>query len=529
MRSSLQTRWHGTSLLLQYFFIFFSVIGLGHLLGFSPLAFATLESRDVPTLEQEGTEEQGLPWDWMNDELTQKDPGAEFGFRSSSFKAVLTPEDRWLRTQSVLGAWGANDLENIENLPTTLEVDEPEDYRWQERLRVLDPRGGFSSFVIPQPILTTPLAVPSGLPQALSQSLMVAGSPYHFGQPVLRVVQRPRGAAGSFPESDVLPDQAQGWRGTRIALDPGHMGTPFWDGATGKRVRGPNGKILSEGQLAVQLAHLLRDAFVARGAEVMITHETLGPVATSNLAEFDALPHAREKLRQQILMPWFVEMISTPLRPGETFQSRALASPRIRELFSSSSSRRLDYYISYEDLRARESRIKAFRPDLVLVLHFDTASDGGLQSGNINETKAYVPGGYGEREFASADQRLQFVKRLFETRTQRASIALSTSIVNEISERLNIRRNSNTYGGGVSVGEGVVARNLFLTRVFHGPVAISYLESLVYDGREEFARLSETTGGVQVIGGVSLPYSRRLAALSDAIVQGVDRYLSERH
>src|SRR5690606_30097590 len=75
----------------------------------------------------------------------------------------------------------------------------------------------------------------------------------------------------------------------RIALDPGHMGTPEWDRWGAKYTQDARGRYLSEGLLVLQLAYLLRDRFVARGAEVIFTRDRPGTVA-GDYSKFDPIP-----------------------------------------------------------------------------------------------------------------------------------------------------------------------------------------------------------------------------------------------
>jgi N-acetylmuramoyl-L-alanine amidase len=316
-----------------------------------------------------------------------------------------------------------------------------------------------------------------------------------------------------------LNQAARPLRGLRIALDPGHMGTDEWDERTGKYVEGMVGgrmRRISEATLATQVALLAERDLTALGATVMLTRRTLGTVSDIRYEDLDVQEFARRELRASSLAPWFLQRLP---QGGASFDQ----APQIRAMFAEAS--RSKYYILREDIDARARLIKAFNPDITLVIHFDSDTHQ-LTTRRLPYTKVYVEGAFLAEEFATREARREFAEHLLHPDAWEASVALSQSIVNQFRDQLGIQL-SPTGGAAATklVRPGVFARNLGLSRRLPRH-AISYLECMFYNDAVEFPRLLAEDHTID-IGGTPYPYSERLATVARAVVAGVTGFAAQ--
>lgn len=308
--------------------------------------------------------------------------------------------------------------------------------------------------------------------------------------------------------------------GLRIALDPGHMGGTFWDKKTGKYVQDSKGRIVSEGVIALQTALLLKKEFQSLGAQVLVTHETLGAVSDQDVNTFDITPYAQAELRDNIHAPWFIKLIQSAKNDKELLQLFDNSAER-KKLFSESN--RDFYFIRRTDLWARVNKINQWNPDLVLIIHFDT-DDSGDHNGGVNPkapnaTKAYVVGGYQVNELGSRSARQYFARHLLDQRSWDQSVRMSQSILKNFTTQMGLKLASSGGESAYAVAPGVFARNLVIPRMLKAPV-MSYLECLFYNNPAEFERFYNTKYPLD-IGGKNYPYSDRLLQVVNSIRDGV--------
>lgn len=315
--------------------------------------------------------------------------------------------------------------------------------------------------------------------------------------------------------------------GLKIALDPGHMGDHFWDQQTGKFVHDGNGHMISEGTLNLETCLLLKAELEKLGAIVFLTRDDLKPVSSADYATFDIRPYEKKELRDSIHADWFHNLLVTaPVGPElfKNFQNSAY----VKKIFSESS--RSDYFIKREDLWARSDLINNFQPDIVLVIHYDTADSAsnpsGLNAKAPKQTKAFVFGGYEKTEFGSSESRKYFVRHLLDKTSWDQSINLSRSLVNELHTQLGLDLSHSSDTGSIEIEPGVSARNLMVSRHIKTSAAVSYLECLFYNRPEEFKML--TAGGhTMQIAGKDVVYSDRLQQIVGAIKDGVVHYVQK--
>ncbi len=300
--------------------------------------------------------------------------------------------------------------------------------------------------------------------------------------------------------------------GLKIALDPGHMGGALWDKRTGKYVRGKNGKVLSEGVMALQIALLLEERLLKRGAQVFLTRRLLEPVTSVPYEKLDLRQFGLVELSENALTDWFLDLLqSAP--PSQKLYRAFENSREVKKIFSELM--RGHYFIRKEDLSARADQIAEFDPDLSLVIHLDAGNGFG------KETKAYVPGAFYKEEFATLEQRSSFAWHFLNQRNWDRSVLLSRSIVQSIAKNMGVQPQMHHGSNATFVEPGVYSRNLALTRQIRG--VQSFLECLFYDDPAEFEALSQEKHPFS-IGGQSYPYSDRLLQIVDSIEKGILQY-----
>ncbi|MCC7440099.1 MAG: N-acetylmuramoyl-L-alanine amidase [Bdellovibrionales bacterium] len=312
--------------------------------------------------------------------------------------------------------------------------------------------------------------------------------------------------------------------GLRIALDPGHMGGEYWDRITGKFIHDTDGTHLSEGVTALQTCMLLERELAARGAEVMITRRRLESVSTTPYDQLDLQAFGRYDLRFNSLQDWFGGLLAAA-PAGPALFERFERDPNVRRSFAEVS--RWEYFIKREDLWARAELIRAFKPDLVLVVHYDISSAGndghGVHPTLRNMTKTYVAGGTEGVEWATRDDRRWIARHLLQPKVWWESVRLGRELVGALSRGLGIPKQPTHSDNAIKVEEGVFARNLVLSRILPD-VPMTYLEVLFYNERREFDRLKRRTLPLE-IGGESHPYSPRLNDVVGSLMRGLESYV----
>lgn len=313
-------------------------------------------------------------------------------------------------------------------------------------------------------------------------------------------------------------------KGLKIAIDPGHMGDSFWDNETGKYVRDKKGTYISEGVINLQTALLVKESLEKHGAQVLITHDYLGPVTSVPYDKFDVKFYARNELRDSIYQDWFANLLTVaPI--GKNLFNAFENSPQVKNLFSNS--KRADYFIKREDLDARINIINNFEPDITIIIHYDSndpADDpNGLNPNTPQGTKAFVIGNYEKTELSSRTQRFQFTKHALDQQSWDASLALTKYVVQGMSQSLSIPLTKSGGPSSLKIDDGIFARNLLIPRKLN-PSAVSYLECLFYNEPKEFYSLAKRTNPMY-INGKYYPYSDRLLDVAKGIETGITQFV----
>lgn len=317
--------------------------------------------------------------------------------------------------------------------------------------------------------------------------------------------------------------------GIRIAIDPGHMGSDYWDKETGKYIVDHKGHKLSEGVLTLQVALLLEKELQALGAEVFVTRRDFVPVTTLSLNNFDFRAFAREKMRDSNLDNWFQNLLtSTPLdqEPDDVLYGHFVQSPYIKKMFSEFM--RGTYYVQEADVQARAQNINLFKPDIALMIHFDAAiqvkDPQGINSRHFDRTKAYVLGGFAFDEMGTREARRNFGRVLLNRQTWESSLGLARSIVASFDTNMGIGPDSGHDASNINVEKGVIARNLEIIRLIEAQ-ASSLVECLYYNDPQEFDALL-AQDHFMTIGGNSYSYSNRLIQVVQSLRDGVTNFVN---
>jgi N-acetylmuramoyl-L-alanine amidase len=441
---------------------------------------------------------------------------------TSNRRSKLDAEEIYQRTEIVLSHFGVASESDSQPLFDDLENStRPSDA--QAILKYLDPHGYFPQF--------------SGQTNESSPRLDVYQD-RSSKRALDYSVELNTAGTGQYRSADAFYDHlirasthapASALAGLRIALDPGHMGGPEWDKRTGKYViDSQTGHKISEGVMNLQIALLLEKDFQSLGAEVMITHRGLAPVSDLPYDTFDLKPYGLRELREHSLDSWFQALLETASGGPALFDAFS-KSGQFKKLFSEFE--RSNDFIIDADLDARVEKIKAFHPDITLIIHLDTNDTPGKafdidRKDHYDATKAYVPGGVQLDEMSSREDRKLLGRHLLDTRAWNASVALSHSIVGHIHSALGVPFDHGNDDNAVEIEPGVLARNLVVQRGLYAQ-ASSYVECLFYTNPDEFNALYKTTHPLQ-IEGEDHPYSDRLGeiekSLRDAVVAFVQNY-----
>jgi len=323
-----------------------------------------------------------------------------------------------------------------------------------------------------------------------------------------------RAKEASLKSTSSLPLQ-----GVKIALDPGHMGSDTWDELAEKYVKTPQGERVNEGRISLQTALLLEEELKALGAEVLLTRRTLGPVTDVKYEDIDLDEFSKTKIEPLQYEDWFTDLVNA-YEPGPYLFRVFKGRPELQKL--KSESMRYWYFFYELDLNARVELIQKFQPDLTIMIHFDMMKPGHLSPVRHHATKAYVPGNFYPKEFATLENRLDFTRHLLANRMWEDSVNLTRNLLHEISTQLQIPLQTQHGPNGLALEPGIFARNLLLTRKLNQS-PLSFLECFFYDDPTEFQALQNRTIPLK-IDGRDEPASPRLKALSLAIRDGILGY-----
>ncbi|MFM8458349.1 MAG: N-acetylmuramoyl-L-alanine amidase, partial [Chthoniobacterales bacterium] len=250
-------------------------------------------------------------------------------------------------------------------------------------------------------------------------------------------------------------------RGLRIALDPGHLGGE-WARMEERWFQIGNNKPVTEGDMVLDVAKLLKSELERRGASVSLTRSSSKPA--TNVRPGQLRPQAAASLRDQ----------------GRSVNPASLKSE----------SERLFYRTA--EIRSRARKVNSqLKPDLVLALHFNAEEWGNPARPTlteINHLHLLVSGCYSARELEYEDQRYDLMVKLL-NRSYDKEVSISRAVAQSMARATGLPPYTYTSDSAINVGGSpyVWARNLLANRLFECPVV--YLEPYVMNNREVHDRV----------------------------------------
>jgi N-acetylmuramoyl-L-alanine amidase len=285
--------------------------------------------------------------------------------------------------------------------------------------------------------------------------------------------------------------------GLHIAIDPGHIGGD-WAKMEERWFVVGDGKPVTEGDMTLFVAKLLRPKLEALGAKITLVRETAEPVTS---------------IRPESL-----------LDAAENF-SPTDDSPAARLRFAE----RLFYRTA--EIRARAERVnETILPDLVLCLHFNAEAWGDPnQPTLINRTHLHLllNGAYNNEEVGLADQRFAMLYKLLQ-RTHEEEAAVGADVADafaEISHLPPYQYLPDSPNVRPVAGHPYLwARNLLANRLYECPVI--FMEPYVMNSAIDYARIQAGDyEGLQEIAGQMRPSI--FQEYAEALTEGLRRHYSQ--
>lgn len=287
--------------------------------------------------------------------------------------------------------------------------------------------------------------------------------------------------------------------GLHIAIDPGHLGGK-WAKVEERWFKMGDSKPVTEGDMTLYVAKLLKPRLEVLGAKVSLTRSSPGPVTSQRPSD---------------------------LRDAAVKSLREKKEPATREAVIKESERL--FYRASEIRRRAKIVNDGIKPDVVLCLHFNAEPWGNENHPRLvseNHLHFLVTGSWSRQELAFEDQRLDMLVKLL-SRSFDEEYALTRSMAAKMAAKTGLPPYTYTGGSVVRVGESpyIWARNLLANRLFTCPVV--YVEPYVMNSREVFARIQlGDYDGLKTVAGQRRPSIFREYA--DGITAGLVDYYSKR-
>lgn len=447
----------------------------------------------------ESDQSYGYTQSWLSDSETHKiSPKEPVSARLQKFELILTTLGIPLEFQP-----------DFSEFPASGTLNEAE---VQARLPLIDPDSGLRRYLnlnntgvsLFKDFFTAML--PAGL---LDYSFAFGNSPApHDSEPLISHLKQIALQVKNQDEGHPLA-------GLKVVIDPGHMGTDFWDHETGKYVTIKNKKV-SEGDINLWTALLVANELEGLGATVKLTHSQEGPVSPYNYRNYPITSYVNQYFYDS-LDDWMSKYLK--LTDDQIRQTIKL-KPEVKKAYTELE--RSQLYVGGADLEARSLMIDQEKPDVVLDIHYDANLTTALQNSS-NSLEAYVQGAFRGDETGSRKLRSFALKHLLDQNRFTESVNLAAEIVTAMSasEKVPLADKS-TYPNSVKIKNGVYARNLYITRRNLSSLMV-YLECLHYDHTSEFYNLA-TTNEVGTYHGINFQYPTRIKSVVAGIKTGFLNY-----
>ncbi len=294
-----------------------------------------------------------------------------------------------------------------------------------------------------------------------------------------------------------LPPAAPGQplSGLRIAIDPGHLGGDYAR-MEERWYRIGESAPVTEGDMALRTAHLLRPRLEALGAVVTLVRETSEPVTTTRPRHYRR--YAARKM------------------PGAPAKEQQELAERL-------------FYRTAE-IRARARLVnEKIKPDLILCLHYNAEAWGGDPANPeftaINHFHIILHGAYMPGEIAHEDERFEMLHKIFQG-THEEETAIARELVKTFAKETRLPAYLYRVDApAIQIGPALWARNLLANRLYNCPVL--FLEPYVMNSETVFERVQagDYEGEREVDGKMRRSLYREYV---DAVVGGLVNYYAPR-
>lgn len=300
------------------------------------------------------------------------------------------------------------------------------------------------------------------------------------------------------PRSAIPKDSGKPLAGVKITIDPGHIGGK-WAKMEERWFQIGDSKPVTEGDMTLRVAKLVKPRLEALGAQVTLTRSGSEPITSRRPGGLRKL--AVESLREK----------------GDKATKFAITKESERLFYRTAEIRRRAVLVN-----------DSLKPDLVLALHFNAEAWGNPAKPSLvtkNHAHFLVTGGWSKKELSYEDQRYEMLVKLLNG-SHDEEVAASKALAKTTLAATGLP--PYIYQGGqvrIPGSDYIWARNLLANRLFECPVV--YAEPYVMNSREVFQRIQagDYEGKKKIAGAVRKSIYREYA---DAIVEGLVKHYGQR-
>ena len=300
------------------------------------------------------------------------------------------------------------------------------------------------------------------------------------------------------PRSAIPKDSGKPLAGVKITIDPGHIGGK-WAKMEERWFQIGDSKPVTEGDMTLRVAKLVKPRLEALGAQVTLTRSGSEPITSRR-------PEGLRKL---------------------AFESLREKGDKATKFAITKESERLFYRTA--EIRRRAVLVNdSLKPDIVLALHFNAEAWGNPAKPSLitkNHAHFLVTGGWSKKELSYEDQRYEMLVKLLNG-SHDEEVAVSKALAKTTLAATGLP--PYIYQGGevrIPGSDYIWARNLLANRLFECPVI--YAEPYVMNSREVFQRIQagDYEGKKKIAGATRKSIYREYA---DAIVEGLVKHYGQR-
>jgi N-acetylmuramoyl-L-alanine amidase len=300
------------------------------------------------------------------------------------------------------------------------------------------------------------------------------------------------------PRSAIPKDSGKPLAGVKITIDPGHIGGK-WAKMEERWFQIGDSKPVTEGDMTLRVAKLVKPRLEALGAQVTLTRSGSEPITSRR-------PEALRKLAVESLR-----------EKGDKATKFAITKESERLFYRTAEIRRRAVLVN-----------DSLKPDIVLALHFNAEAWGNPAKPSLitkNHAHFLVTGGWSKKELSYEDQRYEMLVKLLNG-SHDEEVAVSKALAKTALAATGLP--PYIYQGGevrIPGSDYIWARNLLANRLFECPVI--YAEPYVMNSREVFQRIQagDYEGKKKIAGATRKSIYREYA---DAIVEGLVKHYGQR-